>query len=249
MLNNVKSMTFAEEQGSFLVGAAAALKTKTGKIGFIGGVENDLIKKFEAGYVAGAKAAKPDIEVAVQYITQPPDFTGFNDPAKGKEIATSMYSDGNDVVYAAAGGSGLGVFEAASETGKQGEVWAIGVDSDQYNLVDAALQPYILTSMLKKVDVAVVPVDRGPRQRQVGRRRDGVRPRSRRRRLLDVRRLRRRHQDAARRLQAADHRRQDRGAHQALITRHGDIDRVPARSAGRALVVPRSGATARSAME
>jgi len=155
VLNNVKSMTFAEEQGSFLVGAAAALKTKSDKIGFIGGVENDLIKKFEAGYVAGAKAVKPDIEIAVQYITQPPDFTGFNDPAKGKEIATSMYGDGADVVYAAAGGSGLGVIQAASETGKEGEVWTIGVDSDQYNLVDAALQPYVLTSMLKKVDIAV----------------------------------------------------------------------------------------------
>jgi basic membrane protein A len=155
VLNNVKSMTFAEEQGSFLVGVAAALKSKTGKIGFIGGVETDLIKKFQAGYEAGAKAAKPDIEVAVQYITQPPDFTGFNDPAKGKEIATSMYSDGNDVVYAAAGGSGLGVIQAASEAGAAGSVWAIGVDSDQYNLVDAKLQPYVLTSMLKKVDVAV----------------------------------------------------------------------------------------------
>jgi basic membrane protein A len=154
-LTNVKSMTFAEEQGSFLIGVAAALKSKSGKIGFIGGVENDLIKKFQAGYEAGAKAVKPDIEIAVQYITQPPDFTGFNDPAKGKEIATSMYADGNDVVYAAAGGSGTGVIQAASETGKKGEVWAIGVDSDQYNLVDAALQPYVLTSMLKKVDVAV----------------------------------------------------------------------------------------------
>jgi basic membrane protein A and related proteins len=155
VLTNVASMTFAEEQGSFLIGAAAALKSKTGKIGFVGGVETDLIKKFEAGYTAGAKAVKPDIQVAVQYITQPPDFTGFNDPAKGKEIATSMYSDGNDVVYAAAGGSGLGVIQAAADTGKAGSVWAIGVDSDQYNLVDAKLQPYVLTSMLKKVDVAV----------------------------------------------------------------------------------------------
>jgi basic membrane protein A and related proteins len=155
VLDNVKSMTFAEEQGSFLVGVAAALKSTTGKIGFIGGVETDLIKKFEAGYSAGAKAAKPDIEIAVQYITQPPDFTGFNDPAKGKEIATSMYGDGADVVYAAAGGSGLGVIQAASEAGEAGTVWAIGVDSDQYNLVDAALKPYVLTSMLKKVDVAV----------------------------------------------------------------------------------------------
>jgi basic membrane protein A len=155
LLTNVASMTFAEEQGSFLIGAAAALKSKTGKIGFIGGVETALIKKFEAGYTAGAKAVNPDIEVAVQYITQLPDVTGFNDPAKGKEIAASMYSDGNDVVYAAAGGSGLGVFQAAADTGKAGEVWAIGVDSDQYNLVDAKLQPYVLTSMLKKVDVAV----------------------------------------------------------------------------------------------
>ena len=155
VLMNVKSMTFAEEQGSFLVGVAAALKSESGKIGFIGGVENDLIKKFEAGYTAGAMAANPDIEVAVQYITQPPDFTGFNDPAKGKEIGASMYADGNDVIYAAAGGSGLGVVQAASEAGEAGSVWTIGVDSDLYNLVDAALQPYVLTSMLKKVDVAV----------------------------------------------------------------------------------------------
>jgi basic membrane protein A len=154
-LQNVASMTFAEEQGSFLVGAAAALKSQSGTVGFVGGVETDLIKKFEAGFIAGAEAVNPDIEVLSQYITQPPDFTGFNDPAKGKEIAASMYSEGADVVYAAAGGSGLGVFQAASEAGEPGEVWAIGVDSDQYNLVDAALQPYVLTSMLKKVDVAV----------------------------------------------------------------------------------------------
>ena len=108
-------MTFAEEQGSFLVGAAAAMKCKTGKIGFIGGVENDLIKKFEAGYTAGAKQVNPDITVDVKYISQPPDFTGFNDPAKGKEIAAAMYEDGADVVYAAAGGSGLGMFQAAKE--------------------------------------------------------------------------------------------------------------------------------------
>ena len=149
------SLLFAEEQGSFLVGAAAALKSQSGTVGFIGGVETDLIKKFEAGFIAGAEAVNPDIEVLSQYITQPPDFAGFNDPAHGKEIAASMYGDGADVVYAAAGGSGLGVFEAAGEAGEPGEVWAIGVDSDQYNLVSAALQPYILTSMLKKVDVAV----------------------------------------------------------------------------------------------
>ncbi len=145
---------FAEEQGSFLVGAAAALKSQTGTIGFIGGVENDLIQKFEAGYTAGAQAVNPDIEVLANYISQPPDFSGFNDPTKGKEIAAAQYEDGADVIYSAAGGSGLGAFQAAAEAGEPGEVWGIGVDSDQYNLVSADLQPYILTSMLKKVDVA-----------------------------------------------------------------------------------------------
>ena len=152
---NVASLVFAENEGSFLVGVAAGLKSQTGKVGFIGGVENDLIKNFELGFTAGVEAANPDAEVLIQYISQPPDFTGFNDPAKGKEIAAAMYADGADVVYSAAGGSGLGAFEAAKEAGAPGEVWAIGVDSDQYNLVSPDLQPYILTSMLKKVDVAV----------------------------------------------------------------------------------------------
>ena len=156
---NVKQLVFAEQEGSYLVGAAAALKSKTGHVGFIGGVEIDLIKKFEAGFTAGAKAVKPGIKVDVKYITQPPDFGGFNDPAKGKEIAKGMYDAGADVVYAAAGGSGNGVFAAAKTAsgGKTGagQKWAIGVDSDQYNLVDKSLQPYILTSMLKRVDVAV----------------------------------------------------------------------------------------------
>ena len=152
---NVRSMVFAANEGSFLVGAAAACASTSGKLGFIGGVENDLIKNFEAGFTAGAKAVNPDATVEVKYITQPPDFTGFNDPAKGKAIAKSMYDSGIDVVYAAAGGSGKGLFEAVKETGKKpGEVYAIGVDSDQYNQVSADIQPYILTSALKRVDVA-----------------------------------------------------------------------------------------------
>jgi basic membrane protein A len=154
---NVANLGFAEHEGSFLMGAAAALTSTTGHVGFIGGVEIDLIKKFEAGYAAGAKHVNPDITVDVAYITQPPDFNGFADPARAKEIAAGMYESGADVVYHAAGGSGGGLFEAAAEASEQGgsQVWAIGVDSDQYNLVDASLQPYILTSMLKKVDVAV----------------------------------------------------------------------------------------------
>jgi len=154
-LTNVASLVFAEEQGSFLVGAAAALTSKTGSIGFVGGVEIDLIKKFEAGYIAGAKAVNPDIQVVSKYVSQPPDFTGFNNAAAGKEIAAQMYSGGADVVYHAAGATGLGVFEAAKDAGAPGSVWAIGVDSDQYLTASPDLQPYILTSMVKHVDVAV----------------------------------------------------------------------------------------------
>lgn len=154
---NVASLVFAEEQGSFLVGAAAALKSQTGKVGFIGGVEIDLIKKFQAGFEAGVKAVNPDAEILVQYVSQPPDFSGFNDPARGNEIGTAMYEQGADVVYHAAGGTGGGLFEAAKAYSEANgtHVWAIGVDSDQYNQVDDALKPYILTSMLKRVDVAV----------------------------------------------------------------------------------------------
>jgi basic membrane protein A len=155
--DNVASLLFAEEQGSFLVGAAAAMKSTTGHVGFIGGVDIDLIHKFEAGFVAGAQHVNPDIEIDVRYISQPPDFSGFNDPAKGKEIATSMYESGADVVYAAAGGSGLGMFQAAKEYSDANgtQVWGIGVDSDQYQTVPPELQPYVLTSMLKRVNVAV----------------------------------------------------------------------------------------------
>ena len=149
--DNIANLLFAEEQGSFLVGAAAALKSKSGNIGFVGGVEVPLIKKFEAGYTAGAKAANPDVKVQVTYLTQPPDFSGFGDPAKGKTAAAGMYDAGADVVYQAAGGSGGGVFEAAKDAG----AFAIGVDSDQYNTADPAVKDVIITSMLKKVDVAV----------------------------------------------------------------------------------------------
>jgi basic membrane protein A len=151
--DNVTSLVFAEEQGSYLVGAAAALTSTTGKLGFIGGVEGDLIKKFEAGFVAGATKVKPEATVDVKYISQPPDFSGFNDPAKGKEIALGQYAAGADVVYHAAGGSGGGLFDAALQTGNG--VWAIGVDSDQALIAAEAVRGTILTSMLKRVDVAV----------------------------------------------------------------------------------------------
>ena len=149
---NIENLVFAEEQGSFLVGAAAALKSKTGNIGFVGGVNVDLIKKFEAGYIAGAKAVNPKIKVQSKYLTQPPDFSGFGDPAKGKTAAEGMYQNGADVVYHAAGGSGGGVFTAAKAAGKL----AIGVDSDQALTAPADVRGVILTSMIKKVDVAVM---------------------------------------------------------------------------------------------
>ncbi len=154
---NVASLVFAEHEGSALVGAAAALKSETGIIGFIGGVNISLINKFEAGYAFGAEQINPDIEILVQYLTEPPDFSGFGDPAKGKEAGLAMYEQGADVVYHAAGGSGGGLFEAAKEVSETGgsKVWAIGVDSDQYNTAGDAVKDYILTSMLKRVDVAV----------------------------------------------------------------------------------------------
>ena len=148
---NVEQMTFAEHEGSFLVGAAAALKSKANHIGFVGGVEVDLIKKFAAGYAAGAKAVNPSIVIDVKYLTQPPDFSGFGSVDKGKAAAEGMYQAGADVVYHAAGGSGGGVFTAAKAAGK----WAIGVDSDQAKTAAPDVRDVIITSMLKKVDVGV----------------------------------------------------------------------------------------------
>jgi basic membrane protein A and related proteins len=150
-LPNLANLTFAEEQGSFLVGVIAANASAANNVGFIGGVEVELIKKFEAGFMEGVKAVKPDATVQVQYLTQVPDFTGFNDPAKGKTAAEGMFDAGADVVYHAAGGSGGGVFEAAQAA----EGWAIGVDSDQAVTADPAVADVILTSMLKNVNVAV----------------------------------------------------------------------------------------------
>jgi basic membrane protein A len=150
--DNLVGLLFAEEQGSFLAGVAAALKTEADHIGFVGGVETPLIEKFEAGYIAGAQAVNPDIQIESAYISPAGDFSGFNDPAKGQIVAQGQFDAGADIVYHAAGGSGLGVFQAAAAS----EGRAIGVDSDQYNTVDdPALQAVIMTSMLKRVDNAV----------------------------------------------------------------------------------------------
>lgn len=156
--DNGRGMVFAEQEGSFLVGVAAALKTETGKVGFIGGLSGiGLIEKFEAGFIAGVHAVDPTIEVVSSYITEFPDFAGFESPDRAREIALAMYDEGADIVYAAAGLSGAGMFAAAKEQSEAtgSKVWGIGVDSDQYNTVGPDVQEYVLTSMIKRVDVAV----------------------------------------------------------------------------------------------
>jgi basic membrane protein A len=142
---NVRSVVFKEEEGSYLVGILAAMASKTGKIGFVGGMDIPLIRKFACGYVQGAKAAKPDIEI-FQNMT---GDTGaaWNDPVRGGELARSQFEQGADVVYHAAGGTGIGVLQAAADAGKLG----IGVDSNQNYLHPGS----VLTSMLKRVDNAV----------------------------------------------------------------------------------------------
>lgn len=152
--DNVASITFKEEQGSFLVGVAAALSSESNKIGFIGGVDSQLINKFEVGFIAGVKSVKPDAEVSVQYAN------AFDKAELGKEIANSMYKQGVDVIFHASGGTGNGVFTAATElkqANNDANVWVIGVDRDQYEegAVPGTDLNVTLTSMVKRVDVAV----------------------------------------------------------------------------------------------
>lgn len=143
-LPNVKSMVFKEEEGSFLVGVIAGLMTKNNAVGFVGGMENPLIKKFEVGFKQGAEYVNPKVKFFSVYTTGP---NPFNDPVRGKENAISEINQGADVIYHAAGGTGMGVIAAAKEKG----VFAIGVDSNQ----DAVEPGTVLTSMLKNVDVGV----------------------------------------------------------------------------------------------
>ena len=158
-LPNVSSLVFTEEAGSYLVGMAAALKSVTGEVGYIGGVRTPLLQKFEAGFVAGVKSVDKTATVDVKYISEPPDYSGFNDPAKAKVIANGMIDQGVEVIYTAAGGSGGGTFAAATDAARYGnKIWTIGVDSDQYLTASAAEKKNMLTSMLKRVDSAVYDV-------------------------------------------------------------------------------------------
>lgn len=150
---NVASITFKEQEGSFLVGVVAGLTTKTDKIGFIGGVESDLIKKFENGFKAGIMAVNKDVKIDVKYAED------FNSAEKGTAIASGMYGAGADVIYHAAGGTGVGVFTEAKNRKKNGEdVWVIGVDRDQYE--EGMPENVTLTSMVKRVDTATYEVSK-----------------------------------------------------------------------------------------
>ncbi len=148
---NVTNLAFSPEQGSFLVGVAAGLKTKTNKVGFVGGVKGPIIDPFAAGYQAGVKAVNPKATVEMKWLSDQADQKAFANPPGGKTAATALYDDGADIVFHASGLSGNGVFEAAAADKKL----AIGVDSDQYLSAPAAQKKYILTSALKRVDVAV----------------------------------------------------------------------------------------------
>jgi basic membrane protein A len=147
-LPNVQSVVFKEQEGSFLVGAMAAMASKSGKVGFVGGMDIPLIRKFQCGYEQGAKYANPKAEVFANMT----GTTGaaWNDPARGGELAKAQFAKGADVVFAAAGGTGMGVYQAAKDSQKL----AIGVDSNQNHLQPGTM----LTSMVKGVDVAVYNV-------------------------------------------------------------------------------------------
>ena len=147
-LPNVQSIVFKEQEGSFLVGVLAAAASKTGKVGFVGGMDIPLIRRFACGYVQGVKWQNKNGEVYQNMTGTTP--SAWNDPAKGAELARSQFDRGADVVYAAAGGTGVGVYQAAKDSGKL----AIGVDSNQNHLHPGTM----LTSMLKRVDVAAYNV-------------------------------------------------------------------------------------------
>ena len=147
--SNITCLLYREQEGAFLVGAMAAMKSSKGRIGFVGGMQIPLIEKFEAGYIAGARYVTPDIVVLSDYVGTTGD--AFKDPVKGKELALRQLGAGADILFAAAGSSGLGVLDAVVGQKK----WFIGVDSDQSLNASVAQRPYILTSMLKRVDVAV----------------------------------------------------------------------------------------------
>jgi basic membrane protein A len=148
---NVQSIVFKEHEGSFLVGMMAALASKTGKVGFVGGMDIPLIRRFQCGYEQGARYANPKVQTVANMTGTTP--AAWNDPARGTELAKAQFASGVDVVFAAAGGTGVGVYQAAKDAGKL----AIGVDSNQNHVQPGTM----LTSMVKRVDVAVYNAFKG----------------------------------------------------------------------------------------
>jgi basic membrane protein A len=151
---NVTFISFAEHEGSFLVGAAAALHCGCETIGFIGGQNIDVINRFLAGYTAGAEYIDPDINVRVRYLGFASDATAWSSPDEAHQIAAAWYDEGVEVIFSAAGASGEGTRRAAAES----DAWAIGVDSDEWVIAPEEQRPHILTSMLKRIDVAVYDI-------------------------------------------------------------------------------------------
>jgi basic membrane protein A len=150
-LPNVQSILFKEQEGSFLVGMMAAIASKTGRVGFVGGMDIPLIRRFQCGFEQGARYANPKVQTSANMTGTTP--TAWNDPARGAELAKAQFAAGVDVIFAAAGGTGIGVYQAAKDAGKL----AIGVDSNQNHVLPGTM----LTSMVKRVDVAVYTAFKG----------------------------------------------------------------------------------------
>jgi basic membrane protein A len=165
-LPNVQSLLFKEHEGSYLVGAMAILSSKTGKVSFVGGMDIPLIRKFQCGFEQGVKATNPKAEVFANMTGT--TSSSWNDPTRGSELAKAQFARGSDVVFAAAGGTGAGVYQAAKDAGRL----AIGVDSNQNHLQPGTM----LTSMVKRVDVAVFKVLKNwtPGVSNLGLKEDGV---------------------------------------------------------------------------
>jgi basic membrane protein A and related proteins len=152
---NVASLVFNEHEGSYLVGVIAAKTSRTGTLGFVGGMDIPLIRRFEQGYEQGARAARPDIRIVQNYVGV--TDAAWNNPGKGKELSMAQIGKGADVIFAAAGNSGLGVFDAVEQAGMQNgraNRYVIGVDSNQ----NAVKPGFVLTSMIKRVDTAVYDI-------------------------------------------------------------------------------------------
>jgi basic membrane lipoprotein Med (substrate-binding protein (PBP1-ABC) superfamily)/DNA-binding SARP family transcriptional activator len=173
---NVLPISFAHEQGGFLAGAAAAMTTRSGVVGFLGGQNLSLIETFRAGFEAGARHVDPDVEVVATYVVGPGDepWEGFGNVALGREAALTLYATGADVIFTAAGDAGRGALDAAEERSTApGQLWVIGVDADWAVTEPTARARYVLTSLVKRLDLVLVAVTEAYLDDDLDRVRDG----------------------------------------------------------------------------